>query len=293
MHPAQAGDDPDGFARFHRRRRALPAPAGATAARPRASADRLGLRAGARQEALAERADLPPSRASTSPAAISMRQAPSTIRATRWLPAISAGRLVRQALARDHRCPPLPRQRARPDPHLQGPPPHAARSRSTTSISATCNGRISPPAASAAACAGRTGIPHTLTAGMRRAQRALARLPAADGLAALPPRQPERGDRDATRISPPSAAAMRGRPWSGCCGAGRCCRMAGWMPGSRRVPATLRLPGLAPGHYRIALWDTQKGIPVGSLTAPSLGNGMLSTRLPPFSGDIAIAIRPD
>jgi hypothetical protein len=58
-------------------------------------------------------------------------------------------------------------------------------------------------------------------------------------------------------------------------------------------PATLRLPGLAPGHYRIALWNTQKGIPVGSLTAPSLGNGMLSTRLPPFSGDIAIAIRPD
>jgi hypothetical protein len=27
--------------------------------------------------------------------------------------------------------------------------------------------------------------------------------------------------------------------------------------------------------------------------APSLGNGVLFTRLPPFSGDIAIAIGPD
>ena len=40
-------------------------------------------------------------------------------------------------------------------------------------------------------------------------------------------------------------------------------------------------------------WDTQRDISIRSLTAPSLDNGMLFTRLPPFSGDIAIAIGPD
>jgi hypothetical protein len=61
--------------------------------------------------------------------------------------------------------------------------------------------------------------------------------------------------------------------------------------GTRRV--TVLLPGLALGHYRVSLWDTQMGVSTGSLTASSLGNGVLSTRLPPFSGDIAIAIRPE
>ena len=61
MHPAQAGDDPDGFAHFIDD----VGPSYASwrpAARPRASADCISLRPGARKEAVAERADLPPSR---------------------------------------------------------------------------------------------------------------------------------------------------------------------------------------------------------------------------------------
>ena len=134
--------------------------------------------------------------------------------------------------------------------------------------------------------------PHTLTAGMRRAQRALA-----DFLPLMDWPHFRRGNLNEEIETDPDIAAFG-------CGDARqavvwLLRRGPLLPDGRLDggipprPATLRLPGLAPGHYCVSLWDTQMGVSTGSLTAPSLGNGMLSARLPPFSGDIAIAIRPD
>ena len=51
-------------------------------------------------------------------------------------------------------------------------------------------------------------------------------------------------------------------------------------------PATLLLPGLAPGAYTVHLWDTWAGHPLPPLTA-TVQNGALTVLLPPFSRDIA------
>ena len=87
-------------------------------------------------------------------------------------PAISAGRLVREALGeiRDRR-PSSTASTARSTPSRITAA--RCRSRSTTSISATCNGRTSPRAAAGGGMRWPNRHPHTLTRGMRRAQRAL------------------------------------------------------------------------------------------------------------------------
>ncbi len=83
----------------------------------------------------------------------------------------AVGPAVGEALAEIADSRPVLRQRARPDPHLQGPRARPARSRSTTSISATSSGRIWPrggagggmrwpnrhPHDSPPGCAGRSG----------------------------------------------------------------------------------------------------------------------------------------
>jgi mannan endo-1,4-beta-mannosidase len=133
--------------------------------------------------------------------------------------------------------------------------------------------------------------PHTLTPGMRRAQRALADfLPLVDW-----PRF-RRGNLN-EEIETDSDTAAFG------CGDARqavvwLLRRGPLLPDGRLDaampprPATLRLPGLAPGHYRARLWDTRAGQPTGELVAASQGNGILAARLPPFAGDIALAIGP-
>ena len=53
----------------------------------------------------------------------------------------------------------------------------------------------------------------------------------------------------------------------------------------------LRVPGLAPGDYRVVLWDTVEGSEAGRLAAASTGNGVLAATLPDFDADLALAIR--
>jgi hypothetical protein len=206
------------------------------------------------------------------------------------VPAISAGRLVRQALTQI--------TDARPFHESEHGPIHNFKDRHRT-LPEPFDDEYFRHMQWALLASGSVGggmrwpnrHPHTLTPGMRRAQRALADfLPLVDW-----PRF-RRGNLNEEIESDPDVVTFG-------CGDARqavvwLLRRGPLLPDGRldaRLPprpATLRLPGLAPGHYRLALWDTRTGIPVGSLTAPSLGNGLLSTRLPPFSGDIAIAIRP-
>ncbi len=56
-------------------------------------------------------------------------------------------------------------------------------------------------------------------------------------------------------------------------------------------PARIEVPRLADGDYRIVLWDTRDGIEYGRLQARSM-DGRLTLDLPPFGGDLALAIRP-
>ena len=52
----------------------------------------------------------------------------------------------------------------------------------------------------------------------------------------------------------------------------------------------VRLPGLAPGTYRITAWDTGAGRAVAVFTADAAGRA-LSFETPPFTTDLALAIR--
>src|SRR3712207_4462698 len=48
----------------------------------------------------------------------------------------------------------------------------------------------------------------------------------------------------------------------------------------REGPVSLCVPGLAPGDYRVVLWDTVKGVEGCRLAATSTRNGVLAAMLP-------------
>jgi hypothetical protein len=57
------------------------------------------------------------------------------------------------------------------------------------------------------------------------------------------------------------------------------------------IEATLLLPGLAAGRYRLAFWDTREGRPAGDAEATTDPQGRLPVRFPPFRTDLAVAVR--
>ncbi|HEU0078967.1 MAG TPA: hypothetical protein VFQ76_15035, partial [Longimicrobiaceae bacterium] len=54
--------------------------------------------------------------------------------------------------------------------------------------------------------------------------------------------------------------------------------------------AEVRVPGLAPGRYRVAAWDTEAGEPRGEWEAEA-GDDGLPLRPPPFATDLALVVR--
>jgi len=133
--------------------------------------------------------------------------------------------------------------------------------------------------------------PHVLTAGMRRAQRALAGfLPLIDW-----PRFRRVNLNEEVEVSSARTAAFA-------CGDGR--QALVWL--LRRGPLDpkgmlrrdaepisprVRVPGLKAGRYRITAWDTRAGAVVGAFEADG-GDGGLAISAPPFVSDVALAIRP-
>ena len=132
--------------------------------------------------------------------------------------------------------------------------------------------------------------PHTLTAGMRRAQEALSRfLPLVDWLSFRRVNLNEE-----VRFSSPAV--------KGCaCGDGR--QAVAWLVREDTIGADgllrrdappvatrLSVPGLAPGSYRITAFDTLGGTVAGTAVGQADGEG-LSFDVPPFVADLALAIR--
>ncbi|MFO1056307.1 MAG: hypothetical protein U1E53_04995 [Dongiaceae bacterium] len=133
--------------------------------------------------------------------------------------------------------------------------------------------------------------PHVLTAGMRRAQAALARfLPLIDWT-----RFRRRNLDGEVELALPGFAAFA-------CGDGR--QAVLWLlrtdatGGDGRVrrdavpaPLGLTMPGLAPGAYRVTPWDTVAGAPGAAFTVRH-GGGPLALALPPVVADLAVAVSP-
>ncbi|HEY8618166.1 hypothetical protein [Phenylobacterium sp.] len=132
--------------------------------------------------------------------------------------------------------------------------------------------------------------PHTLTPGMRRAQGAMARfLPLIDWTSF------QRRNLNAEIVTTHRQVAAFG------CGdetqalvwllrrgpktkAGLLDREAG------EVRTLVRVPGLAPGRYRVTAWDTAAGAAVESFEAQAFGQAM-RFEAPAFNGDLALAVR--
>jgi len=206
------------------------------------------------------------------------------------VPAISAGRLVREALSQI--------TDDRPFHESEHGPIHTFKDRHRTLPEAFDDEYFRhiqwAQLASGAAGGGMrwpNRTPHILTPGMRRAQRAMAGfLPLVDW-----PRFRRRNLNEEIETDRPDLVAF---------GCGDAQQAVVWLlprgpllPDGRLDasasprPATLRVPGLMPGRYRLTLWDTREGQKLGEAEAASLGNGVLATRLPPFSGDLALAAR--
>ncbi|MBA3517318.1 MAG: hypothetical protein H0T75_06695 [Rhizobiales bacterium] len=135
--------------------------------------------------------------------------------------------------------------------------------------------------------------PHVLTEGMRSAQLALSRfLPLIDW-----PNFRRRNLSEEIKIASPKFAAFA-------CGderqalvwllrrdtlqrSGKLKRMGPAAP----VAPGIQVPGLRPGPYRVTAWDTTLGQPLGAFEAQADARG-LAFQVPPFSADLALAIRP-
>jgi mannan endo-1,4-beta-mannosidase len=134
--------------------------------------------------------------------------------------------------------------------------------------------------------------PHVLTAGMRRAQRALADfLPLVDWT-----RFRRVNLNEAVKVSTRGVAAFA-------CGDDR--QAIVWLmrtalhraDGMLRRDATpirprLQVPGLAAGRYRVTAWDTRAGTTLGTTEASAAADGTLPVVVPPFVADIALAVGP-
>ena len=132
--------------------------------------------------------------------------------------------------------------------------------------------------------------PHTLTAGMRRAQRALADFsPLIDW-----PRFRRKNLNEEIEVTSAKVAAFA-------CGDDR--QALVWLlrtdargsKGMLRQDANpispqVRVPGLGAGRYRITAWDTRAGATLGATEADGGGDG-LSITVPPFAADVALAIQ--
>ena len=133
--------------------------------------------------------------------------------------------------------------------------------------------------------------PHSLTCGMRRAQRALAGfLPLIDWL-----RFQRRNLNDAIIVEGGSVAAF---------GCGDSEQAVLWllrtdaigadgMIDRRRPPAILRisLPGLRQGNYRITYWDTEGARVVGEAEQGHTADALFGFNPPPIAADLAVAVR--
>jgi hypothetical protein len=133
--------------------------------------------------------------------------------------------------------------------------------------------------------------PHVLTAGMRRAQAALAGfLPLLDWS-----RFARRNLNAEIAVETPGIAAFG-------CGDARqavvwLLRRGPFLPDGRLDPATegvaaIRVPGLAPGRYRASPWDTKEGRALPAMEAAATGNGVLALTLPRLGPDLALALAP-
>ena len=132
--------------------------------------------------------------------------------------------------------------------------------------------------------------PHTLTPGMRRAQRALADfLPLIDW-----PRFRRVNLNEEVEIASAKIATFA-------CGDDRQAIL--WLlrtdaRGRNRMlrqdakPTSphVRIPGLGAGRYRVTAWDTRAGVALGASEVDGGGAG-LSISVPPFVADVALAIR--
>ena len=137
--------------------------------------------------------------------------------------------------------------------------------------------------------------PHSLTPGMRRAQRALAgflpsidwlrfdRVNVTDGI--------EVADENDRLVSPDRLVRF------GCASSDQAVvyllrrdtldRRGQLDPAAPPMAVRLRLPGLTPGRYAVSAWNTVTGEPYGG----SFTNSVDRFAIPPFTGDLAIAIR--
>ncbi|MGG5810310.1 hypothetical protein [Falsiroseomonas sp. CW058] len=132
--------------------------------------------------------------------------------------------------------------------------------------------------------------PHVLTGGMRRAQRAMAGfLPLLEWS-----RLRRRNLNEEIEVTTPGIAAF------GCGDAEQAVvwllRRGPFAPDGRLDPAVagpveLRVPGLAPGSWSVACWDTREGREVARITATATGNGVAAVTLPAMGGDMALAWR--
>ena len=61
--------------------------------------------------------------------------------------------------------------------------------------------------------------------------------------------------------------------------------------GSGGVLASIRVPGLCPGRYRVTVWDTVTGASPGAHELEHDGTGALSITPPPITTDLALAVR--
>lgn len=135
--------------------------------------------------------------------------------------------------------------------------------------------------------------PHTLTAGMRSAQAALARfLPLIDWA-----RFDRRNLNEELHSSSPELALF---------GCGDEQQAIAWLlrtgtlaaggtidRTAEPVQATLAVPCLRPGNYWVTAWDTCAGAPISFATIEYVGGDRLCLSLPPFVADLAVAIRRD
>lgn len=131
--------------------------------------------------------------------------------------------------------------------------------------------------------------PHVLTPGMRRAQHALSRfLPLIDWPSF---RRVNLNEEVALSDENIAAAACGGDAQAVIWLIRSDTIAADGMLAQNAAPVSPRLsvPGLAPGSYKVAAWDTAEGRLVGEFSARA--DERLTIQVPPFSTEIALAIR--
>lgn len=205
-------------------------------------------------------------------------------------PAVSVGRLMRQALAE---VPPH-----RPFLDSEHGPIHTYKDRHRTLPEAFDDEYFRHIQWAHLASGGAGGgmrwpnrSPHTLTSGMRAAQKALAGFTLLVGWTRFRRRNlnEEIGVQGAATAGFACGDESQAVAWLV-----RTDRLARSGRIDRRaapIAPLLSLPGLAPGSYRAQFWDTVEGRPAGEAAAVCPPGGRLDIQLPPFVSDLALAVR--